>query len=222
MTAGSPGVAALGGIGRDDVRELAPLLRRAAALDPAALARVRVGERAIAVHIWLPFDVLVARTISLEGDGVGDTTVRAANLLAWADGAGPDILQGRDADWRRTLPPRDGWRRIDTIPDEVVRGLVRSGARVLAELAEREGVPGAQPRRETTDVLLDSVVLTVSADAGGPSAPITLRVLSAAVRMGFLPAGSDVAVDVAGRWTRLAAEYGSVYVERSGLVLQPR
>ena len=80
-------------------------------------------------------------------------------------------------------------------------------------------MPGAQPRTEVADALLDSVVLTVSADAGELSAPVTLRVLSALTRMGFLPRGSHVAVDTSGRWTRVAAEYGSVYAERPGLAL---
>jgi hypothetical protein len=70
------------------------------------------------------------------------------------------------------------------------------------------------------DALLDSVVLTVSADAGGPGTPVTLRALSALTRMGFVPTGSHVAVDVAGRWTRVAGRYGSVYAERPGLGLQ--
>jgi hypothetical protein len=42
--------------------------------------------------------------------------------------------------------------------------------------------------------------------------------------MGFLPRGSHAAVDVSGRWIRVAAAYGSVYAERpgTGLGLSPR
>jgi hypothetical protein len=75
---------------------------------------------------------------------------------------------------------------------------------------------GAQPRAEVTDALLDSVVLTVRAE-GGLQAAITLRMVSALTRMGFLPRGSHAGVDVAGRWLRVAAEYGSVFAERGGL-----
>jgi hypothetical protein len=100
------------------------------------------------------------------------------------------------------------------VPDEVVRGLVRSGAQALKQAAEREGVPNAQPRAEVADALLDSVVLTV--EDGGQSVQLTLRTLSALTRMGFLPRDSHIAVDVAGRWTRIAAAYGSVYAERPG------
>jgi hypothetical protein len=41
--------------------------------------------------------------------------------------------------------------------------------------------------------------------------------VSALTRMGFLPRGSHAAVDIAGRWLRVAAEYGSVFAERGGL-----
>ena len=99
------------------------------------------------------------------------------------------------------MPPGAGWSRVDTVPDDVVRGLVRSGALALKEAAAREGVPTAQPRAEVADALLDSVVLTV--DGGGRHAEVTLRPLSALTRMGFLPRGSHAAVDVAGRWTRV-------------------
>jgi hypothetical protein len=50
---------------------------------------------------------------------------------------------------------------------------------------------------------------------------VTLRTLSALTRMGFLTRGSSAAIDVAGRWVRTAAEYGSVFAEtdRGGLGL---
>ncbi len=95
----------------------------------------------------------------------------------------------------------------------MIRGLVRSGAQALQDAAAREGVPGAQPRAEVADALLDAVVLT--ADGGGRRAQVTLRTLSALTRMGFLPRGSSAAIDVAGRWVRVAAEYGSVFAGRA-------
>jgi hypothetical protein len=122
-----------------------------------------------------------------------------------------------DALWHWAIPPEAGWQRIETVPDTVLRPLVRTGALTLKELAEREGVPGAQPRQQTADALLDSVVLTAESDTGDARAEITLRALSALVRMGFLARGSSAHLDVAGRWTRLAAVYGSVFAERGGL-----
>lgn len=208
---------------RDDLVELAPVLRRAVTLDPAGLARVRASEREVSVLVRLPFGVLVARTLASDGSAEPfDVTVRAADLLTWLDGHGSETPARRDAEWRAGLPPALGWQRMDTVPDEVVRGLVRAGARALTDAAARDGKPGGvQPRAGVTDALLDSVVLTVSAD-GRPPAEITLRALSAVTRMGFLPRGSHIAVDVAGRWIRVAAEYGSVYAERAGLGLQLR
>lgn len=211
----------LGALTRDELAELAPVLRRAVTLEPAGLARLRASEHRVSVLVRLPFGVLVARTLAVErSGGAVDATMRAADLLAWLDGDEVAVPVRRDAEWRAGLPPARGWQRIDTVPDEVVRGLVRSGAQALKDAAAREGVPGAQPRAEVADALLDSVVVTVTAENDGPSATVTLRVLSALTRMGFLPRGSQVAVDVTGRWTRLAAEYGSVYAERPGLGLE--
>jgi hypothetical protein len=199
-----------------DLAELAPLLRRAVGLDRASLVRVRVFPDAALALVRLPFEVLVGRRIPGRFPADQDATFATADLLGWLDGDLP-VPAKRDDAWRGGLPAESGWRRIDTVPDEVVRALVRQGALTLQEAAEREGLPGAQPRAEVTDALLDSVVLTVS----DPSAEIevSLRLLSALVRMGFLARDSHLAIDAAGRWVRLAASYGSAYAERPGLGL---
>lgn len=203
--------------------ELAPMLRRAVALDPAALARIRIGPTTVTSLVRLPFGVLVGRTIPLVDahPAPGDVTAAAQDLLTWIDGAAEAPPRGRDADWRGGVPPAADWTRIDVVPDDVVRGLVRRGALALKEAAMREGVPGAQPRAAVADALLDSVVLTVT-DQGHQLVEVTLRPLSAITRMGFLARDSQLAVDVAGRWTRLAARYGSGYAERAGLALTVR
>jgi hypothetical protein len=206
---------------RGPLAELTPVLRRAVKLDPRGLARIRFGSASVSVHVRLPFGVLVSRTVETPArDAALDVAVLAADALAWLDGALVDPPEARDAEWRTGLPPGAGWRRVEVVPDEVVRGLVRSGALTLKAAAEREGVPGGQPRAEVADALLDSTVLTVSDDAGA-SADVTLRALSALTRMGFLPRGGETAVDVAGRWVRVVGEYGTVYLERpGGLVLR--
>ena len=113
-----------------------------------------------------------------------------------------------------------GWHRVDRIPDTEIRPLVRAGALTLKDAAEREGVPGAQPRDAVAQALLDSIVLTVTDET--TTVELSLRTLSAVTRLGFLPRGSYVAVDVAGRWVRVAAAYGSVFAERAGLGLSLR
>lgn len=208
---------------RDAVEELAPLVRRVVDLDRSSLVRLRGTGTRLTALVRLPFGVLAARTVdvsSVETDL--DTTVVGADLLAWLDGERTDAPEPRDAQWRGGSPPIAGWQRIDRVPDTDIRPLVRSGALTLKSAAEREGVPGAQPREAVADALLDSVVLTVSDDAR--SVGVTLRTLSALTRMGFLPRGSHAAIDVAGRWVRVAAAYGSVYAEQpgTGLGLSPR
>lgn len=197
-----------------NLHELAPVLRRAVALDHGSLVRIVSEPPTISALVRLPFGVLVSRTVRSEQVEQVDSTVVAAELLAWLDGGRPDPPAACDDQWRTGLPPRAGWQRVDTVPDDVVRGLVRSGAQALKQAAEREGVPNAQPRAEVADALLDSVVLTV--EGPGTSAQVTLRSLGALTRMGFLTRDSHIAVDVAGRWTRIAAVYGSVYAERPG------
>ena len=203
---------------REAVAELAPVLRRAIELDPRSLARLRFVGAAATVLARLPFAVLVSRTVEVPPRNAAlDLTTRAAELLDWLDAepARPAAdPQPRDLEWRAGLPPAAGWRRIETVPDTDLRPLVRSGALALKEAVAREGVPGAQPRAEVADALLDSIVLT--ATDGEVTAEVSLRAVSALTRMGFLPRGGSAYVDVSGRWVRLVAEYGSVYLEKPG------
>jgi hypothetical protein len=195
--------------------DTAPLVRRAVSLDPRSLVRVRLSADSVTSFVRLPFNVLVGRTIKVHWDGDEiDCVVVGRELLAWLDGATVKPPASWDALWRGPVPPGGGWRRVETIPDSVVRNVVRKGASALPEVAQREGVPGSQPRAEVADALLDSVVVT--AQAGGLRAEVTLRTLSAVTRMAFMPPGSRAASDLSGRWLRVAAEYGSVYAERRG------
>ena len=213
-----------------ELAELAPLVRRAASLDPATLIRLRLTESSTAALVRLPFGVLAGRAVraapvsvraapvSVRAPPVGvlDIAVRSDELLAWLDGTG-EPPGARDTEWRGGLPPDAGWRRVESVPDGVVRDLVRAGALAVREAAEREGVPGAQPRAAVADALLDAAVITASNE--GVTVQVSLRLLSALTRMGFLPRDSHIAIDVAGRWLRIAAEFGSVYAERPGLGL---
>jgi hypothetical protein len=215
---------------RAALADLAPVLRRAVALDARSLARLRLADTSATVLIRLPFGVLVSRTVHVPARATAlDVTVRAAEALDWLDAIAPAGAAsavappaGHDAEWRVGLPPPRGWQRIETVPGEVVRGLVRTGARTVQDAAARDGVPGAQPRAEVADALLDSAVLIVTDDAGRTSAEVTLRALSALIRMGFLPRDGAAHVDLAGRWVRVVGEYGTVYLERPGQGLSLR
>ena len=204
------GAAQLGG--------LAPLSRRVAALDPRSVLRIRLDAGLAAGYARLPFGVLVGRTVRADWAGPPlDCVVRAGDLVSWLQGQTHDAPQLRDVEWRGALPPARGWQRVDRVPDAVIRDVVRKGAATFRDAAAREGVPGGQPRAEVADALLDSVVLTAAAN--GLRAEVSLRTISAMTRMGFIAEGSHVAIDVCGRWSRVAAEFGSAYAERPGLAL---
>lgn len=204
--------------------ELAPFVRRAVALDPRGVVRLRLDAETATVLARLPFDVLVSRTVQTAPVAPPrDVVVASAQLVAWldsaestdtADGALAGAPPSRDADWRGGTPPSVGWRRIETVPDDVVRGLVRSGALAVQDAARREGVPGAQPRAQLADALLDATVLTVS--DGTRQTEVSLRVLSALTRMGFLPRGGAAHVDLCGRWLRVVGGHGTAYAQRPG------
>lgn len=198
---------------RDSLTDLAPLLRRVVSLNPHAAARLVVTDATATAFARLPFGVLVARAIGVSAGEPADETFRAADLLAWLDGDATDAPVPRNLLWRGTLPPREGWQRLEKVPDDDIRRVVRAGALALRDAAEREGVPkGIQPRREVADALLDAVGLTVS--EGGRGADITVRTLSALTRMGFLARGSHAFVDVSGGWVRVVGSYGTVYAAR--------
>jgi hypothetical protein len=209
---------------RNALADLEPLLHRATGLDPMILTRLRLtggtpgGRDTATALVLLPFGVLVARTVPAPARAAPvDVTVAARNAIEWIQAAGELVV--RDGDWRVGLPPPTGWRRVETVPGDVIRRLVRTGAMALKDAAAREGVPGAQPRAQVADALLDSAVLTVCDDAG-TEVPVSLRALSALLRMGFLVRGGAAHVDVTGRWTRVVGGHGTVLLERPGRQLR--
>lgn len=213
------------GLGPGRLAELAPLLRRIESLDADALVRLRVedaadGRRAATLFAALPFGVLVSRTVPSDAGGPPPIIGAAAAgpMLAWLLGHGPPP-PSLDGDWRGALPPARGWRRLEVLPDAVIRDRVRAGALAVKELSSAAG-PDEQVRQPAIDALLDSVVLTVVGEpadsaAGAVHGPlgarITLRTLSALVRMAFVPRDSSVAVDTCRGWHRVVGSYGAAY-----------
>lgn len=192
-------------VGPETLAEVVPLLRRAVDLDAEALVRFRGTGEVLTTFVRLPFDVMAARAVPSTASC--DATLGVADVLAWSDGLRLPP-PSRDADWRGAAPPASGWTRVEMVPDSELRPLVRSGALTL------KGLSG-----HASQALLDSVVLTVSSPEAPVPVEVTLRMLSALTRMGFLPRGGSAAIDVNGRWKRLAAQYGTIYAEPTGLGL---
>jgi len=180
--------------------DFVPLAERAVSVDAGSLIRFRATEQALAGFVRLPYDVLAGRTLAAEPSAAFDITVSAADFLGWVERSGP-VPAGRDAHWLSALPPRTGWRRVDLVPDSVVRDLVRSGAELAAGTTSRQ----------SQESLLASVVLT-AADGALPEVRVRLGALTALTRMGFLPRDGRAAIDTAPGWIRIAAAYGSTYV----------
>lgn len=207
--------------GAPDTGDLAAFLGRAAALDPAVLVRLRaldVGERRyLAAYTRPPLGVLVSRSVRGHLDqGRDDVTVAAADLAdaltASTDADGERVVPlppPRDGQWRGTLPPASGWRRLDTVPLAVLRQLVESG--VASFTAGRAEYTDPKAGQSVADQLLDADALTVADSTH--QAVLPLRVPHAAWRMGFFGDSDNggCPVSVAGRWVRLAAPYGSVF-----------
>jgi hypothetical protein len=184
--------------GSAQLADFAPMAERASSIDELSMLRLRGVPGEIAGFVRLPYDVLAGRTLSVATEHSFDVTVSVSEFLRWADEGGPEPTR-RDAHWLSALPPREGWRRIDTVPDDVIRELVRSGA-ALAQSAD------SKPAQQA---LLSTIVLTVS--GAGQHVEVPLGPLSGLTRMGFLPRATAAAIDVAAGWIRVAAPYGSTY-----------
>lgn len=213
--------------------ELLPMARRLARGDITTLIRVQARAGVLAGFAVAASNALVGRRLAAATPVELDITVLAGDLCAWMEhrqGAyegsmeALETLERHDGDWRGALPPARGWTVLDTVPEPVVSTLVAEG---IAAHQEAENLAlGASAAQQ----LLDQSVLTVSGGSTtsgglqtGPAlvARVTNRSLSALVSMAFLPRGGSAAVAVAGRWTRVAAAFGSVWAEdaRAGFSL---
>lgn len=213
-----------GGGGGDREREaadLAAFLGRLVRWDKAAVVRLRsaAGEPALGVFGYPPFGgVLAVRSAALHGGGpvaaAVDATVSAGQLLeavsAAVEGfALPPSVTGPA--WAGVLPPRGGWRPVARLDGDQVR---KAAAEAVAEFRARtEELPPQDRTRAAFDALAEELWAR-------PYQGTTLRVVHAAHALGFLRGGGDTAggveltLLVAGPWSRLRTEYGSVAVRR--------
>jgi len=207
MTPSPPRPVAAGLRAAADVADLAAFCSRVVRLDPGGLVRLRQSGDRLTAYSRLPLEVLVSRTVHSGQPGTADRTVSVADLLACLEGGGVPP-RPRDAEWRGSLPPGAGWRRLDLVPVTAIHDLVRAG------MAAFDAVRGRPDAGAVGESLLDHEALTVS--DRDQQVVLPLRVLHAAWRMGFLGpdpqhSGGGCAVSTAGGWARLAAPHGSAY-----------
>lgn len=188
----------------ESLLDFVPLARRVAAVEAGSPLRLRVSTDRLSAYVRLPYDVIAGRTISSDQPDLesGDVTYDATEFADWVEaGASPaQTPVRRDALWLGPLPPLSGWRRIEVVPDEEIRNVVRSGALLAPSATTRTGQQS----------LLAATVLQVT--RGEDSVEVPLGPLSALTKMGFLPRDSQAAIDVAPGWIRVAAAFGSTFV----------
>ncbi|MEH0973447.1 hypothetical protein V6U77_20200 [Micromonospora sp. CPCC 205546] len=227
---GSPAGAG-GGHGISDAADAGAFLARLVRLERAAPVRLRSSGAAGRTALWgrLPWGVLVVRTVA--GDGPGDATVAAGELLAELSAGGTGLPTRRDEQWRWPLPPAAS-RRVETLPAGELRRIAAAAAGALRD-ASAHGVGGrAVGQRALRDALLDHVPVVVTPDdPPGEPVEVTQRMVQGLVRMGFLGAageptgtggGGDVQVRTAGRWVGLVGPYGAIWSQKAtDLVMRP-
>ncbi|MER5335939.1 hypothetical protein [Micromonospora sp. NPDC002717] len=220
----TPAGAAGGGHGIVDAADAGAFLARLVRLDRDAPVRLRPTGVAGRTALWgrLPWGVLVVRTVA--GDGPGDVTVGAGELLAELAAGGGALPRRRDERWRWPLPPPAS-RRVETLPAGELRRIAAAAAGTLRDAAAH-GVAGrAVGQRALRDALLDHVPVVVTPDdPPGEPVEVTQRMVQGLVRMGFLgtageAAGAtgtgDVQVRTVGRWVGLVGPYGAIWSQKA-------
>ncbi|AKK06754.1 hypothetical protein CMUST_12225 [Corynebacterium mustelae] len=202
----------------DEIIQLTPfdqginaLLRRVAALDESALARFKQLDSGVEVFVSTPFGVLASRRVAgtITRDG---SVVKAATFVA-EEFRAPAV----DVIWDAgELPPAAGFQLVDVIPSDVVFRLNQSGKDLARQFSSALGPPQS---------LLNQTVLT--ATNGDMTAEIPMRMIFALNALGFIPGESappeiprQLRVSRTGRWVRVDAPFGSVYLcERINLLV---
>jgi hypothetical protein len=199
--------------GLTGVADAGAFLARLTRLDPAAPVRLRSTRSRTALWAWLPWDVLVTREVA--GDGPGDATVSAAELLGALARGGDELPPRRDALWRWPLPTSGG-RTVESVSGAELARLATAAAGTLREVTAGGLAGRAVGQRAVRDALLDHVALVVT-PAGGEPVEVPQRLIQAVSRMGFLGKadvdGAHARVCVSGRWVGISAPYGVAWLQ---------
>jgi hypothetical protein len=199
--------------GLTGISDAGAFLARLVRLDPAAPVRLRSAPGRTALWAHLPWDVLVTREVA--GDGPGDVTVSAAELLEVLAGDGQALPARRDADWRWPLPSAGGVA-VETVTTSELNRLAAAAAGTLREVAAGGLAGRAIGQRAVRDALLDHVALVVTPPSGEP-VEVPQRLVQAISRMGFLGTAEEESggarVRLAGRWVGISAPYGVAWLQ---------
>jgi hypothetical protein len=195
------------------VADAGAFLARLTRLDPAAPVRLRSTRSRTALWARLPWDVLVTREVA--GEGPGDATVSAAELLGALARGDDELPPRRDALWRWPLPTSGG-RTVESVSGAELARLATAAAGTLREVTAGGLAGRAVGQRAVRDALLDHVALVVT-PAGGEPVEVPQRLIQAVSRMGFLGKadvdGAHARVCVSGRWVGISAPYGVAWLQ---------
>jgi hypothetical protein len=178
--------------------------------------RLRAAGGRTALWAHLPWDVLVTREVA--GEGPGDATVAAAELLGVLAEGGDRLPARRDAQWHWPLPP-PAVETVETVSAAELSRLAAAAAGTLREVTAGGLAGRAVGQRAVRDALLDHVALVVTLPGREP-VEVSQRLVQAISRMGFLgpeasagPDAREVRVRRAGRWVGLSAPYGVAWLQ---------
>ncbi|WJY99339.1 hypothetical protein CHAN_03570 [Corynebacterium hansenii] len=190
---------------------LGVLARKAEAMDPEALVRIRsvapgspddpvaASRPAGIARVWAttPFGPVACRTMAI-GPGRDDMIVRAdavsaatgdARSVPQLDAAVPMTLDcgaAADASWPGRLPVDGGWTVLDAVPAAVFRDLEARARGVAKEESGPLGLPTS---------LLDQKVLTVRSSAGSGGGDGAADERAADSRSAETPSAEDAAAE---------------------------
>jgi hypothetical protein len=195
--------------------DLAMFATRVARYEAEAVVRIVAAGSVAGCFAETPFDALALRAVELAEPVTVDVVLEAGTLAARAVGdrgeleLPPPVPALR---WTSSLPPRNGWTVLATLPGSDVETRVQAGVEEFRRRAPSATEDMALREGRTALEKLAAEIWDSELAAGIP-----LRLAHAADSYGFL-GGGDVVLRSVGQWWRLDASYGSV-LARSGLAL---